>query len=97
MRSPRGFTLVEALVTLAVLAILLGVFFVNLRPLYNPLEGQGPAPVEAPPPQVQVPEPVAAAGATPRADTPTCPECGAPVKVEDGCLTCEVCGWSKCG
>ena len=38
MRSPRGFTLVEALVTLAVLAILLGVFFVNLRPLYNPLE-----------------------------------------------------------
>ena len=26
-----------------------------------------------------------------------CPECGGPVKVEDGCLTCEVCGWSKCG
>ncbi len=62
----------------------------------HPLKAEGPAPVEAPPPRVEVPEPVAA-GATPRAVAPTCPECGGPVKVEDGCLTCEVCGWSKCG
>ena len=26
-----------------------------------------------------------------------CPDCGAPVKVEEGCLTCSACGWSKCG
>ncbi len=26
-----------------------------------------------------------------------CPDCQAPVKVEEGCLTCTSCGWSKCG
>lgn len=26
-----------------------------------------------------------------------CPECGAPLKITDGCATCEACGYSKCG
>ncbi len=48
----------------------------------------------APPPEVRVEVPV---GGNPVSEGPTCPECGGPVKVEDGCLTCQVCGWSKCG
>ncbi len=27
---------------------------------------------------------------------PTCPECGSPLIVSEGCMTCPVCGWSKC-
>lgn len=26
-----------------------------------------------------------------------CPECGAPVPHEGGCISCYQCGWSKCG
>jgi len=52
------------------------------------------APTEAPEPEVKV---EVAAGSPPVSEGPTCPECGGPVKVEDGCLTCQVCGWSKCG
>ena len=26
-----------------------------------------------------------------------CPECGAHVIHESGCITCPVCGWSVCG
>lgn len=47
-------------------------------------------PVAQKPPKVQV-------SAGPGNSASACPECGAPLKVEDGCLTCEVCGYSKCG
>ncbi len=48
------------------------------------------APVAQEPPKVKV-------TAGPGNSANACPECGAPLKVEDGCLTCEVCGYSKCG
>jgi len=51
-------------------------------------------PQPAPPVTLEIP--VSASG-EPVAEGPTCPECGGPVKVEEGCLTCLVCGWSKCG
>jgi len=53
-----------------------------------------PLTATAPVPELKVEAP---ADPPPVSEGPTCPECGGPVKVEDGCLTCEVCGWSKCG
>jgi len=26
-----------------------------------------------------------------------CPDCGAPLRFEEGCMKCESCGFSKCG
>ena len=28
---------------------------------------------------------------------PKCPECGNYLENKDGCVSCSVCGWSKCG
>ncbi len=56
--------------------------------------GEAPKAVPAPAPEVKVEVPAGGGGP---GEGPTCPECGGPVKVEDGCLTCQVCGWSKCG
>ncbi len=28
---------------------------------------------------------------------PRCPDCGSPLAMKEGCLTCNACGWSKCG
>jgi rubrerythrin len=32
-----------------------------------------------------------------RKHKPTCPECGAPVMMTEGCQKCPACGWSACG
>jgi len=32
-----------------------------------------------------------------RKHKPTCPECGAPVMMTEGCMKCPTCGWSACG
>jgi len=32
----------------------------------------------------------------PQTDTPKCPQCGAEIVFEEGCLNCKNCGWSKC-
>ena len=34
--------------------------------------------------------------AEPLPDTPKCPQCGAEIVFEEGCLNCKNCGWSKC-
>ena len=34
--------------------------------------------------------------AEPQPDTPKCPQCGAEIVFEEGCLNCKNCGWSKC-
>ncbi|MCH7705416.1 MAG: TSCPD domain-containing protein, partial [Chloroflexi bacterium] len=28
---------------------------------------------------------------------PACPECGSPVMFQEGCVTCQACGWNQCG
>jgi len=48
------------------------------------------APVAQQPPKVHV-------TSGPGNSASACPECGAPLKIEEGCATCEVCGYSKCG
>jgi len=48
------------------------------------------APVAQEPPKVKV-------SGSPGNSANACPECGAPLKIEEGCATCEVCGYSKCG
>ncbi len=29
--------------------------------------------------------------------TPTCPDCGAKIARQSGCVVCLRCGWSRCG
>jgi ribonucleoside-diphosphate reductase alpha chain len=52
--------------------------------------GAEQAPVASEKPKIRV-------SAGPGNSANACPECGAPLKIEEGCATCEVCGYSKCG
>jgi hypothetical protein len=33
----------------------------------------------------------------PRPKPLPCPDCGGPLAVQSGCVTCPRCGWAKCG